>query len=299
MIKYILIGIIIILNAYFAYVLFTDKKKDDKKINNVQLSISSYVIFFLSGLGMSDFALSSALYNKLKWVKIEELTGTINVQTILPTAVISIFMLTSVKVDPTTLIVLLIAQSIGAIIGPKLYFKTNIAAIKKIVAIGLVIAAFMIVAVQMHWIPSNGTAYGLTGAKLWISAGLFFVYGILSNFGIGCYALIMATTYFMGMNPLAAFPIMMANVAIASPLSATQFIKHKLYNKQISVVCSLIGILGTVTTSFFITNIDTNLLKWLVVIVLIYTSYTMLFKKDKEIEEEGNKTPLEVENEPA
>ena len=64
----------------------------------------------------------------------------------------------------------------------------------------------------MNWIPSNGTASELYGGKLILAGFLLFVYGALNNIGIGSYALTMVTVYLLGLNPVAAFPIMMGLV---------------------------------------------------------------------------------------
>ncbi|MDV2887912.1 hypothetical protein RYX45_22350, partial [Alkalihalophilus pseudofirmus] len=89
--------------------------------------------------------------------------------------------------------------------------------------VGLLIAALLILAGKFNIIPQTGTATELYGFKLVIAGVLLFIFGALNNIGIGSYALTMATVYALGLNPVAAFPIMMGACALSVPIGSTQF----------------------------------------------------------------------------
>ena len=88
----------------------------------------------------------------------------------------------------------------------------------------------------MNWIPSNGTASELYGGKLILAGFLLFVYGALNNIGIGSYALTMVTVYLLGLNPVAAFPIMMGACTFSVPIGSVQFIKFNEYSRKITLL---------------------------------------------------------------
>lgn len=154
--------------------------------------------------------------------------------------------------------------------------------IKKFVGIGLIVAAFLIFAGQMNWIPSNGVAKELYGGKLVLAAVLLFTYGALNNIGIGSFALTMVTVYLLGMDPIAAFPIMMGACTFSVPTGSVQFIKLDQYSRRITLFTSTFGVLGVLVAVFLVKSLNTYLLKWLVIIVLIYSSYTMLVEQKRK-----------------
>lgn len=131
-------------------------------------------------------------------------------------------------------------------------------------------------------IPSNGTETGLTGGKLILAGFLLFVYGALNNIGIGSYALTMVTVYLLGLNPVAAFPIMMGACTFSVPIGSAQFVKFGDYSRKITLFTSTFGVLGVLAAVFLVKSLDTYMLKWLVVIVLLYSAISMMMAKKEE-----------------
>ncbi|MGY3766575.1 sulfite exporter TauE/SafE family protein [Vagococcus vulneris] len=279
--KVILLGLIIIVNFSFLVVFVKDvisHRQDlkEEKANSVGLGISSFLTFFLSTFGISDFAIGTVLYPKMKWVSMKKLPGTLNTQCVIPVATMALSYISSIEVGVKTLVVCIVAQVIGAYIGPKYVVKLPERTIKLFVGIGLIIAAFLIFAGQMNWIPSNGIATDLYGGKLILTAVLLFIYGALNNIGIGSYSLTMVTVYLMGLNPIAAFPIMMGACTFSVPIGSMQFVKFGEYSRKITLFTSTFGVLGVLVAVFLVKSLNTYMLKWLVIIVLLYSSYTML-----------------------
>ena len=60
------------------------------------------------------------------------------------------------------------------------------------------------------------------------------------------------------------------------PTAAFRFIKEGRYNKKQAVTCNTIGLIGTFAAFFLVTNIPIYWLKWLITLVLVYTSVIML-----------------------
>lgn len=248
------------------------------------LPFSSFIIFLLSTFGISDFAISTALYPKVHWTSIKKLPGTLNTQCVVPVAAMALSYITAITVDIKTLAICILAAVIGAYIGPRFVVKLPVAIIKKFITAGLIIAALMILAGKLNWIPSNGTATSLSGWKLILTAILLFIYGALNNIGIGSYALTMATVYAMGLNPSAAFPIMMGAATFSVSTSSIQFIKLQDYSRKITLFTSTFGVLGVLVAVFFVKSLDTAMLQWLVIIVLVYSAVSMIWSMRKPAE---------------
>ncbi|MBL1069693.1 sulfite exporter TauE/SafE family protein [Ligilactobacillus salivarius] len=287
MVRYILLTMVVIVNGYFATVFIRDLLKHKQEFkeepaDSKWLALSSFIIFFLSTFGISDFAIGTVLYQKAKWVSMKKLPGTLNTECVIPVAVMALSYITGISVGIKTLLVCIICQVIGAYLGPRFVAKLPEKTIKVFVGIGLIIASLLIVAGQLKLIPSNGTATELYGWKLILAGFLLFVYGALNNIGIGSYALTMVTVYLLGLNPIAAFPIMMGACTFSVPVGSVQFIKLDDYSRKITLFTATFGVLGVLVAVFLVKQLNTYLLNWLVVIVLLYSAYTMLSKQKEE-----------------
>ena len=287
MVKNILLLLIVLVNGYFAFVFIRDvlKHKEEVKKEPAKsgwLALSSFLMFFLSTFGISDFAIGTVLYSKAKWVSMKKLPGTLNTECVIPVAVMALSYITGITVGIKTLVVCIVCQVIGAYLGPRFVVKLPEKTIKIFVGWGLIIASLLIVAGQLNWIPSNGTATELSGFKLVLAGVLLFVYGALNNIGIGSYALTMVTVYLLGLNPVAAFPIMMGACTFSVPVGSVQFIKLDDYSRKITLFTATFGVLGVLIAVFLVKSLNTYLLKWLVVIVLLYSAYTMLQRPQEE-----------------
>ncbi len=78
--------------------------------------------------------------------------------------------------------------------------------------------------------PAAARRSALSGAKLAIGVGGNFVLGALMTLGIGLYAPCMILISLLGMNPTAAFPIMMGSCAFLMPVGSLQFVRKNRYN---------------------------------------------------------------------
>ena len=120
---------------------------------------------------------------------------------------------------------------------------------------------------------SHGT---LWRGKLILAAALLFLFGALNNIGIGSYSLTMVTVYMLGLNPAAAFPIMMGACTFSVPVGSVQFVKFGEYSRKITLYTATFGVLGVLAAVFLVKNLNVTMLKWLVIVVLIYSAYSML-----------------------
>jgi uncharacterized membrane protein YfcA len=180
---------IVIINGMFAFRFIRDflaHKHDawNEPGNNIFLALYSMACFFLSTFGISDFALSTVVYRAAKIVPDEKLPGTLNTQCVIPVAIMALSYISSIEVEVITLVSCIIAQVIGAYLGPRFVVKLPASTIRKWIGVGLILAAVFVVADKFGWLPSGGTARGLQGIKLFIAIVTLFIYGALNNIGM-------------------------------------------------------------------------------------------------------------------
>ncbi|WP_159564815.1 sulfite exporter TauE/SafE family protein [Streptococcus halichoeri] len=281
--KNLLLLLIVAMNAYFAFILIKDLLTHRKEVmaeeaSTAALPFSSAIIFFLSTVGISDFAISTSLYPKLNWTSVKKLPGTLNTQCTIPVAVMALAYITNIKVSIVTLVVCIVSQMIGSYFGAKFAVKLPAEKLKLSIGIGMIIAALIIFGGKFGWLPGGGNASALTGGKLVIAAIALAIFGALNNIGIGSYALTMITVYLLGLNPAVSFPIMMGAATFSVPVGSVQFIKSGEYSRKITLFTSTFGVLGVLCAVFLVSNLNTSILQWVVAFILLYSAYGMLKK---------------------
>lgn len=232
---------------------------------------------FFDALGIGNFAPTVFLFKALKSnVRDKQIPATLNVACTLPVLCEALIFIQATKVKPLTLITLILASVIGSYIGAGIVARTDERIIQIIMGVALFISAVMLLLSVLNVLPIGGAALGLHGTKLIIAAAIFFVLGALMTAGIGLYAPAMVVVYSMGMDPSAAFPIMMGSCALLMPVASIKFVKENAYAKKNALFYSIAGILGVMIAAFFVKSLPVDKLKVLVVIVVGLTSFMML-----------------------
>ncbi|MGT4070749.1 UNVERIFIED_CONTAM: sulfite exporter TauE/SafE family protein [Aeromonas hydrophila] len=234
-----------------------------------------FVANFLDTLGVGSFAVKTACYKQFKLIDDRLLPGTLNGQCVLPTVTQSLIFIGAVQVDPLTLIGMMVAAAAGAAWGARHVASFDRQTIRLVMAISLLVVAGLIFAGLLGLFPLGGDAMGLTGYKLGIALLGNFIFGVLMNVGIGLFAPCMTLVYLLGMNPLAAFPIMMGSTAVLSVFSAGTFILKGAFDAKAVLAVAIFGPVGVVLAAMLVKSMDMAMLKWLVAFIVIYTSWTM------------------------
>lgn len=231
---------------------------------------------FLDTLGIGSFAPTTSLFKFFKLVPDEKIPGTLNAGHALPTIAEALIYTTVIGVDPFTMVALIIASVVGAWLGAGLVARWP----RRYVQIGmggaLAVAAVLFLMANLKLVPAGGTALGLTGGLLVLAIVINFCLGALMTIGIGLYAPCLIMISLLGMNPRAAFPIMMGSCAFLMPTASIRFIKLNAYDLKAALGLTLGGIPGVLIAAFIVKSLPLDAVRWLVVLVVVYASFTML-----------------------
>lgn len=238
-------------------------------------AISSTILYFFNAFGISDFALSAILYPRAGWLTEKQLPGTLNTQSVLPVTILAISYIIGVDVALSTLLPFLILQGLGSWLGPRFCVRLRPRTIQLLLAISLCIAGVFIFINKAGLLAIGGQATGLVGWRLVVLSVASFLFGICKTMGIGAYPLTMALTFFLGLNPLVAYPLMMGSGAFSVSIASLQFIKLDAYARRITLFSNLCGGLAALVAVFFVKSLDIGLLQWILAFVILFAAADM------------------------
>ena len=255
-----------------------------RAFNSLAISVVSFIANFFDTLGIGSFATTTTMVRQFKLVPDEQLPGTLNVGYVIPTTVQAYIYMQLVPVDPTTLIVLIGAAVLGAWLGAGVVSKWPRRNVQLGIGSGLLVFAIIMFLglPQIGLLPAGGNALGLTGTKLVMGGIGNFILGALMPAGIGLYAPCMILIYLLGMNPTAAFPIMMGSCAFLMPLASVRFIRAGSYSRSAVIGMLIAAIPAVFIAALIVKSLPLNQVKWLVVGVVTYTSISLLRAAKRE-----------------
>jgi len=258
---------------------------DDTRFPTALQLIIGFVTNFFDTLGIGSYAPTTAIYKLKKIVDDRLIPGTMTIGHTLGTTVQTILFTAAVPVDVTTLFSMIGAAILGAWLGAGVVAKWPRRKIQIGMGVALLVAGTLMFLsaggpfeqmTGIKGVPGGGDAIGVTGTKLVIAIGVNFVLGALMTLGIGLYAPCMITVFLLGMNPKAAFPIMMGSCAFLMPVAAIRFIKEKSYSNRPALGLTLAGVPGVLLAYTWFQSLPIDKVKWVVVAVVLYTAIAML-----------------------
>ena len=235
-----------------------------------------FVLNFFDTLGIGCFAPTTAAFRLLHRVPDEEIPGTLNSGHALPALTEALIFIAAVTVDLTTLVGMIAASILGAWCGAGVVSRLPRRAVQLGMGLALGAAAALMLAGNLGWVPAGGEALGFTGARLLFAVTVNFVLGALMTLGIGLYAPCLILVCLLGMNPLAAFPIMMGSCAALMPVGALRFIRARRYHVRAALSLAIGGIPGVLLAAYVVKSLPLSWLRWLVVVVVLYAAVLML-----------------------
>jgi len=184
--------------------------------------------------------------------------------------------LLGVFVDPVLLVGCVIALLMGALLGAPLAARTRVWIVQMIVGIALIIAATLYAMTNLHLMPGGGTATGLPLPLMIAAIVANFIFGILVNYGVGNYAPTLVMLSLMGMDPRLSFPIMAGGAALAGAGASVRHISIGQIDLRIVTGIALGGIPAVLFAAFIVKSMPVEMLRWLVIVVVLYAAAVML-----------------------
>jgi uncharacterized membrane protein YfcA len=227
-------------------------------------------------LGVGSFAPTSSIYKLLHAIPDDLIPGTMNVGHALPTVVEAFIFVAVIAVDLRTLVLMIVAAILGAWFGAGIVSGWPKRRIQIGLGLALFAAALLMLGSQLKMFPVGGEALGLSGTKLWIAVGFNFMFAAFQQLGVGLYAPCMILIYLLGMNPRAAFPIMMGSCAFLMPVGGYRFIRTGRYSPRAALGLTIGGIPGVLLAAYVIKQLPLTYVRWLVVFAVLYTSVMLL-----------------------
>ncbi len=232
---------------------------------------------FLDTLGIGSFATTTSMFRAFKMVPDRVIPGTLNVGHTLPTVAEALIYTSIIPVDVTTLISMIGAAVAGAWLGAGVVAKWPKRYVQIGMGLALLAAATLFFMTAMSLFPGGGDALGVRGGKLVVAIAGNLVLGALMSLGIGLYAPCMILVSLLGMSPTAAFPIMMGSCAFLMPVGSLKFVKEKAYSLRAALGLAIGGIPGVLIAAYIVKSMPLTYVRWLVIVVVLYTAVTMLY----------------------
>jgi uncharacterized membrane protein YfcA len=281
--KNILLLTLLIVTAWFifAWVRLAKRAKaagevDPAKPETIYHSVVGFVACFFDTLGIGNFATTTSAFKFRGTVPDEKIPGTLNVGYALPTIAQAFIYMSIIEVDVLTLVLLIVAAVAGSWLGAGVVAKWSRRKVQIGMGLALLAAAALFTLKALNVGPGGGMALELRGGLM--AAGFIgnFALGALMTLGIGLYGPCLILISLLGMNPKAAFPIMMGSCAFLMPVGGVRFIREGGYSLKTAVVMTLSGIPAVLIAAYIVRSLPLQYVYWLVIIVVIYAAAMML-----------------------
>ena len=235
-----------------------------------------FVTNFFDTLGIGSFAPTTSIFKLKRLVPDERIPGTLNVGHALPTITQAFIFIAIVEVEMVTLAGMIAASVAGAWLGAGLVAGWPRRRVQVGMGLALLAAASFFAMTNLGLFPSGGETLGLTSPLLWLGIAGNFVLGALMTLGIGLYAPCMILVALLGMNPKAAFPIMMGSCAFLMPIGSLRFVRRDSYALAAALGLAAGGIPAVFLAAFLVKSLPLTALRWLIFAVVVYTAAAML-----------------------
>jgi len=272
-------------SCIFIYDLLKKNKQEykvyEEKTSFFKTGLIGFIAVFFDTLGIGSFAPMTSSFKATNQVKNEFIPGTLNVSTTIPVFIMAFIFISIIEVEKITLFSMIFSAMTGSLFAASMFRKFSKDFVRLILGIALLVTAILMTFGQFNIIESLGIGneIGLRGNKL-IFANIFnAIFGGFQAFGLGMYAPSMALVYFLGLSPKVAIPLMMGSSAFALFSASIKYISDGNYNRKASISISIFGTIGVLIAAFIVKSLPIYFLTWLVILVIIYTSISLLISK--------------------
>ena len=238
--------------------------------------VIGFVTNFFDTLGIGSFATTTSIYKLLGLVPDERIPGTMLVGHTLPVVVQAFAFISIVSVDRTLLVSLIVAMMAGGWLGAGLVSRLPRRVIQVGMATALLLAGFFMAMGLLRLYPTGGQALALEPGPFVVAWVGNFVLGALVTLGIGSYGPSLVLFSVLGMDPRAAFPIMMGSGAFMGVVAAMRFIRSECYSAPAAIGLTVGGIPGVLIAVWLVKSLPLDVVRWGVIAVVLYTALTLI-----------------------
>ena len=238
--------------------------------------VIGFVTNFFDTLGIGSLATTTAVFRLFRLVPDEVIPGTIIVGDAVPVLLQAMLFISVVDVDPWQMTALIAVCVIGGWIGAGVVASLSRRAVQLGMGGALLVAAVFMMLGILGQFPSGGTALVFTPPAFGIALAVNFVLGALLALGVGNYAPSLVVFSLLGMDPRAAFPIMMGSGAFVATIAGVRFVGAGRFHWRAALGLTAGGIPGVLVAVWIVKSLPLGALRWLVLVVVVYASATLL-----------------------
>ncbi|MFT3728057.1 MAG: permease [Terricaulis sp.] len=282
----------------FSAVLVQTAAERKQLMPNVEAIGLGAVTNFFDTLGIGSFAPSMAWLKLRKMAPDSYFPAILNAGHALPTVAEALVFIALVQVDPALLVGCIFSAILGSWVGEPIVQRAPVKLVQTVVGIALLVAALLFALKNLdsgfpainflfihtppiaptHILPPGGgvDATALPMALFVVAIIGHFIMGVLMMFGIGLYAPSLILLSILGLNPIAAFPIMMGSCAFLMPISGARFVRTDRIDLRIVLGMAIGGIPAVLVAALVVKSMDLVTLRWLVVVVVLYAAGLLL-----------------------
>ena len=235
-----------------------------------------FVTNFFDTLGIGSYAPTTALFRFFRLVPDEKIPGTLTLGHTLPTIIQAFIFTAIVSVDFTTLALMIGTAILGAWLGAGVVSQWPKRNIQIGMGLALTAAAALFTMANLGIVAAGGADLELTGTRLAIGLVGNFVLGALMTLGIGLYGPCLIMISLLGMEPRAAFPIMMGSCAFLMPIASIRFGKAQAYAARPALGLMMGGIPAVLIAALIVKSMPLVYVRWLVVVVVLIAAIGLL-----------------------
>ena len=260
---------------------FVLKARRDLPRLSAEALLIGFVANFFDTLGIGSVAPTTA-YMKFRGIVPDELIPpTLIAGYAIPTAVEAFVFITSVRIDPSLLLACILMSILGALMGASFAARLPVRQIRLFMGVGLLIAALLFALANLGKMPADGDATSLGAASYAIAALTTFILGLLVNVGIGIYGPMLITFSLLGLDPRAAFPVMMGSAAFQMLADGIKLLAIRPLNPTLLLSMAAGAVPGVLIAAFLVRSLPLQPLRWAVVVVVSYAAFCMLLSARK------------------
>lgn len=272
----ILLTLLGVLAAVFVAVLLGAAKRRHELQPNAEAIALGAVTNFFDTLGIGSFAPTTAYLKLRRLVPDSFLPATLNTGHALPTVAQALIFINLVRVDPVLLTACIAAAVAGATLGAPLVVRVPVRVVQGVVGVAMLIAALLYALSNLNLLPAGGDALALQGPMFVVAVLVHLLLGALMTFGIGLYAPSLILLSLMGLNPTAAFPVMMGACAFLMPVSGMRFARSERIDLRVVLGLAIGGIPAVLLAAYVVKSLPLATLRWGVVAVVLYAAALLL-----------------------